>query len=181
MADATPPTPKAAAKGVAGLFKNKPAWVWIAGVTVLLGAAYLAFRRGQAPADAMPDETTAEDPYAADVMAEGDYGGYYPVATQGAYGGYDVPPDYAPPATADTPDGPATVVNVTYPAPVTGGGKPAATGVATHSAPPKPDKLYAGHTLSWWKARRKKVKGKWRYAWPPHPNTYTHTRAYAGH
>lgn len=181
MADTTPPTPptpKAAAKGLGGVVKGKPAWVWVAGITVLIGVAYLAWNRG----GAKPAEEETTEPQGD--MAVGDYGGYYPVATQGAYGGYDEPIDWTPVVSdnAGEPEPSPITVNVTYPEPVTatGGGTPAPRTATAHAAPPTPKpQLYAGHPLSWWQnPGNARQKGKW--AWPSRPREYVHTRAFAG-
>lgn len=183
--------PQKAAKGLSGVFKGKPAWVWVAGVTALLGAAYLAFSRRNVED---PNEPAANDGTGAgDDMALGDYGGYYPVASEGAYGGYDQPQDLTPVVSDNaggTEPSPITV-NVTYPAPVggvpTGGGKAATTGTPTHAPVAGGVKKWHGHPLAWWQSpkhgrKRVKVNGKWvyRWRWPSHPGTYNHTRAFAG-
>lgn len=85
----TPPTPKAAvkggAKGLKGILSGKPTWMWIAGFTVLVGVAVLAYRREKnAP-------LASDDPEGAD-FADG--GGYYTSSpVTGSYGGYDMPID----------------------------------------------------------------------------------------
>lgn len=180
-----PPTPKAAAKGLAGVFKGKPAWVWIAGVTVLIGVAYLAMKGNQKD----DSESPADDAegYAEDQMAVGDYGGYYPVASEGAYGGNDQPYDIGAPLISDnagTPEPSPVTNNITVLAPptakVTGGGKPAATGAKTH-APPKAkakEKTWGGHPLSWWRNPSiNKKHGKWRW---PGGGGFVHSRAFQG-
>src|SRR5436190_4157108 len=86
-----PPTPKAVAGHAKGFLKRQPMWVWIAGVTVLMGVAFIVYKRQQA--------ASMEDPNAADGTADygpqvaGDLGGGYVSAapTQGAYGGFDSP------------------------------------------------------------------------------------------
>ena len=182
--------PQRAAKGLAGVFKGKPAWVWVAGVPVLLGVAYFTFSRRNVED---PEETAAEGGVGVgDDMALGDYGGYYPVATEGAYGGYDQPIDWAPVVSdnAGSPEPSPITVNVSYPAP-TGGGKPASNGTGAHATPGSATaaagKKYGGHPLKWWQnpqnaRKRVKVNGKWvyRWRWPSHPKKYNHTRAFGG-
>lgn len=93
--DATPPKPPgpaAAGRGVKGIFKGKPAWVWVAGVTVLIGVAYLAWSRGSRPATTETTDTpdpTSVDPYYDGTGGQAMYA--TPGASQGAYGGYDAP------------------------------------------------------------------------------------------
>lgn len=158
MSDVTPPkppTPKAAAKGLSGLFKKQPKWVLIAGFTVLVGVAFMAWKRSQAgdpTADTMDgtsDEVLYEQPDGP--MMAGDYGGGYITApaTQGAFGGYDSPSDFYPDAPADNAGGPESVVvnvspgvvyqdppdvpRLTSPIP-TGGGRAPSRGVGNHRA-----------------------------------------------
>lgn len=161
MPDVTPPTPphpKAAAKGLAGVFKNKPTWMWIAGVTTILGVAYFVWRNGQ-HADATAAATADGSPETAPV---GPVGGVYDYSdgaglthapTQGAFGGYDSPMDGIGNIAdnAGNPEGPLQVINVNVPgpapavapalpkpkvAPKPGGGHPPRN-PGTHKAPPK--------------------------------------------
>lgn len=152
MADPTaappkPPTPKSAGKGLAGVFKGKPAWVWIAGITVLIGVAYIARRRSQAAADVTPsvvDNTSG---------SVGD-GSLYPSASQGAWGGYSDPGlssgDGSGGSFTDDPTQPSIIINVPGPqdtsgvgstfdppagatsSDITGGGTHSPAGVAQH-------------------------------------------------
>lgn len=176
--------PRKAAKGLGGIFKGKPAWIWVAGVTILLGVAYITLRKGQA--------TTAEDDAVDTQTDDGtsyDYGEvptYTTTGSEGAYGGYDQPQDYTTPTGTETPAAQPVTVNVTYPAP-TGGGKPAATGTAVHAPVAGGARKWDGHPLSWWQSpthARKKVKvgNKMVYRWRwPGGGGYKHTRAFAGH
>lgn len=153
MTDVTPPkppSPKAAAKGLKGILKDKPAWMWVAGVTVLMGVAYLVWRNGQ---NTEPDATVEGYADEGPVAGEYGYGDEYvsPAATQGAFGGYDGFTDFEPLASdnAGEPEpAPALVINIpglqgsqaetipgVVPAMVTGGG-PAARSAASHQAPP---------------------------------------------
>jgi hypothetical protein len=190
MADATPPTPptpRAAAKGLSGVFKGKPAWLWVAGITVLLGVAYLTLNRKN---EEDPSETGGGEYTDDGQMAVGDYGGYYPVATQGAYGGYDEPQDWAPVTTdnAGEPEPSPITVNVTYPAPVAGGKAPTGGGTTPARGTPnhKPVRKWGGHPLAWWQnpknaRKRVKVKGRWVHRWRwPGGGGYKHTRPFAG-
>lgn len=94
-----PPGPKKVAKGLGGALKGKPAWVYIAGVTVLVGVAYLFFRRGSGGATdptVQQDSGTADygpDPYAPGFGVGGAAGGGYVGADPGlgSFGGGDVP------------------------------------------------------------------------------------------
>lgn len=126
MADVTPPkppTPKAAAKGLAGILKGKPAWMWVAGVTVLVGVAYVVWRNGQRTEETVADDGSSEY---GPVAGEYGYGDEFvtPAATQGAFGGYDSPLDFEPltQENAGEPEAsPLVVVNV--PGPYNGGGE----------------------------------------------------------
>lgn len=175
--------PRKAARGLGGVFKGKPAWVWIAGATILLGVAYMTLKRGQA--------TTAVDDTQATQVDDGtsyDYGQvptYTTTGSEGAYGGYDQPQDYAMPTGTETPAASPITVNVAYPAP-TGGGTPAATGTAAHDPVAGGAHKWEGHALAWWQnpahaRKRVKVNGKLvnRWRWPG-GGGYRHTRAFAG-
>lgn len=159
-----PPTPGDAAKavkghvkGVAGILKGKPAWMWVAGITVLVGVAYLAWHRS---ANQVESSTTT-DPAAGD--GTGAVGGSFsdgyvtPAPTQGAgdFGTGTVTDNAGSPEPM-----PPVIVNVTYPDPVagvdslvpagedaviTGGGHPDRS-VATHTST-APNRSTAGaHT-----------------------------------
>lgn len=80
----TPPHPKAAVKGLAGHLKGKPAWMYVAGITVIIGLAFFIRRRESAATGDTPnvvDNTTG---------AVGD-NSLFPSASQGAFGGYSDP------------------------------------------------------------------------------------------
>lgn len=193
MTDVTPPHPphpKAAAKGIAGLFKNQPKWVLIAGFTVLAGVAYFAWSRSrtadpttQDPQAGASADTLYQQPDGA--MAGGDYGGGYVTApaSQGAYGGYDYPPDLGT-GLADTAGAPESVVVNVTPGPATassdvadvptdptgsptGGGHPA-RGVHHHlpvkpkhkKHPPHPTKPGANHKTKPKPSLRGRVTGR---------------------
>lgn len=158
MPDVTPPpppSPKAAAKGLAGVLKGKPAWMWVAGVTVLVGFAYLAWMRGRGDQNMEASGAMPED---SDIGPVGGNYGYYgggdgsimtPAPTQGAFLGDDY---YSDPGLwdvgvpNDTAGGPAqapVTVNVMYQNPV--GGEQAVDSVPTAKAVPAHAATGGGH------------------------------------
>lgn len=132
-----PPNPKTAAKGLAGIIKGKkPMWVWVAGVTVLIGVAYVVWKRGQA---ATTTDTGTVPVDSSTGPVSGDYGydnSLVPAASQGAYGGFDTPLGSGGTTAVDnagTPESP--LVSITVPGPVDGSNVLAnAGGVATVGA-----------------------------------------------
>lgn len=150
-----PPTPPAVGKHLKGKLTGHPKWVYVAGITVLIGVAYIAWQKSRNAATATPvdDGSTYSTP--------DPNSGFYPDATQGAFGGYSDPGFLDPQSALDpiTPDpsGPGAldpnpvVINLGFPAPTTqmaapvsnplpmvptGGGTAPARTVAVH-LPPK--------------------------------------------
>lgn len=151
-----PPNPVEAAKhahkGIKGKLGGHPKWVYIAGGVVLIGVAFLVWQRNRANAEG---GTVAGDATAS--PSPGDTG-YYPDATQGAFGGYSDPGFLDPVGQTPEPSGTPTTtapvnIYVGQPAPTsedavaepelvpampTGGGTVVARAPAVVHAPPPP-------------------------------------------
>lgn len=123
MADPTPPpaahhpNPKAMAKGLAGHLKGKPAWMYIAGITVIIGLAFF-IRRREALANSTSDGT---DPNVVDntTGAVGDQS-LFPSQSQGAFGGSSDPGVQADGTdsaqdNAANPEQPTFIINIPGP------------------------------------------------------------------
>lgn len=126
MTDVTPPHPphpKQVAKGAAGILKGHPTWVWVAGVTVLVGVAYFVWRNGRSAAVADTPTPVPQDATTGPVAGDYSYdNSLVPAATQGAYGGYDSPMLATTPTTVDNAGTPETAplvsITMTTPGPV---------------------------------------------------------------
>lgn len=134
----TPPSPKAVAKGAKNLLAGKPKWMWALGLSVVVGVAYLAWKRSQTGTTDDTDATVSDS-----LMGTGDTGsgfaygstggGYAAGPTEGAVD-YGSPVPIAEPMPVDfpiyyqEPAGPAPAFSGDVPiaaALVTGGGAPA--------------------------------------------------------
>lgn len=155
-----PPGPGQLANAAKGKAQKLPKWAWIAGAVILIGVAWMTWKR-QSSADAplAAGQDTADDPSMFDTST-------LPGPSQGAYAGGSVPPldgggtvdggdglqsaltlmDFLDqrderrlallPAPVSVPD-PLIPASVGAAAVATGGGPPGRT-VTNHEAPPKP-------------------------------------------
>jgi hypothetical protein len=80
-----PPGPAAVHGAIKGKVKSLPKWAWIAGAFVLVGVAWMTYKKSTSAAAPLADDAMA-DPMT-DVQDQ-----LFPGPTQGAFAGGDVPP-----------------------------------------------------------------------------------------